>query len=137
MPAFLVPFVFVLDPQGVGLLMKIPPGGSWIDIIEISLESFAGIACFAFAFQGWYRLKTTALEALLFLLAGLFFILPSVITAVIAWGMRPAAPFDVAGYVPGLYGLGLHIGYNAVFGAGVFALAALLQRLRGAKSVAA
>ena len=26
LPAFLVPFVFVLDPQGLGLLMKIPPG---------------------------------------------------------------------------------------------------------------
>ena len=26
LPAFLVPFVFVLDPQGVGLLMKIPEG---------------------------------------------------------------------------------------------------------------
>ncbi len=32
LPAFLVPFVFVLDPQGVGLLLKIPPGGSWVDI---------------------------------------------------------------------------------------------------------
>ena len=28
LPAFLVPFVFVLDPQGVGLLMKIPKDGS-------------------------------------------------------------------------------------------------------------
>ena len=27
LPAFLVPFVFVLDPQGVGLLMKIPKDG--------------------------------------------------------------------------------------------------------------
>src|SRR6478609_1892132 len=28
LPAFLVPFVFVLDPQGIGLLLQIPPGGS-------------------------------------------------------------------------------------------------------------
>ena len=34
LPAFLVPFVFVLDPQGVGLLLKIPKGGSWIDIVH-------------------------------------------------------------------------------------------------------
>ena len=27
LPAFLVPFVFVLDPKGLGLLMKIPPEG--------------------------------------------------------------------------------------------------------------
>ncbi len=34
LPAFLVPFVFVLDPQGVGLLLMIPPGGSWVDIVH-------------------------------------------------------------------------------------------------------
>ena len=34
LPAFLVPFVFVLDPQGVGLLLKIPAGGSWVDIVD-------------------------------------------------------------------------------------------------------
>src|SRR3954464_726133 len=28
LPAFLVPFVFVLDPQGIGLLLKIPKDGS-------------------------------------------------------------------------------------------------------------
>ena len=27
LPAFVVPFVFVLDPAGVGLLLKVPPGG--------------------------------------------------------------------------------------------------------------
>ena len=35
MPAFLVPFVFVLDPQGIGLLLKVPTGGGWLDIVEI------------------------------------------------------------------------------------------------------
>ena len=30
LPAFLVPFVFVLDPQGLGLLLKIPKDGSWV-----------------------------------------------------------------------------------------------------------
>ena len=34
LPAFLVPFVFVLDPQGVGLLLKVPAGGSWVDIVH-------------------------------------------------------------------------------------------------------
>ncbi len=32
MPAFLLPFVFVLDPIGTGLLLKLPPGGSWLDV---------------------------------------------------------------------------------------------------------
>ncbi|MGZ4354949.1 MAG: SDR family oxidoreductase, partial [Gaiellaceae bacterium] len=39
LPAFLVPFVFVLDPQGLGLLLKIPAGGSWVDIVEITLKT--------------------------------------------------------------------------------------------------
>ena len=38
LPAFLVPFVFVLDPQGVGLLMKIPKDGSVWDILLITGE---------------------------------------------------------------------------------------------------
>ena len=29
LPAFVVPFVFVLDPAGVGLLLKAPADGSW------------------------------------------------------------------------------------------------------------
>ena len=36
MPAFLVPFVFVCDPFGVGLLLKVPPGGSWFDSSALS-----------------------------------------------------------------------------------------------------
>ena len=62
MPAFLVPFVFVLDPQGIGLLLKVPPGGTWFDIVEIFLESAAGIAMLAFAAQGWFLKKNTVLR---------------------------------------------------------------------------
>ena len=43
LPAFLVPFVFVLDPQGVGLLLTIPKGGSWVDIVEITLKTTLGL----------------------------------------------------------------------------------------------
>ena len=32
LPAFVVPFVFVLDPAGVGLLLKTPPDGSWVRV---------------------------------------------------------------------------------------------------------
>ena len=47
LPAFLVPFVFVLDPQGVGLLMKIPKDGSVYDIVWVTAENRhrAGGAC--------------------------------------------------------------------------------------------
>src|SRR6266511_1829466 len=53
MPAFLLPFVFVLDPQGVGLLLKIPKDGSVIDIIEITVKTSLGIIALACGTQGW------------------------------------------------------------------------------------
>ena len=43
MPAFLLPFVFVLDPQGVGILLKLPKDGSWFDIVEITVKAALGI----------------------------------------------------------------------------------------------
>src|ERR1700716_3803984 len=47
LPAFLVPFVFVLDPQGVGLLLAIPKGGSWLDIVEITVKTTFGLMALA------------------------------------------------------------------------------------------
>ena len=43
LPAFLVPFVFVLDPQGIGLLLKLP-AAQWFDIVQITAKSALGLA---------------------------------------------------------------------------------------------
>ena len=59
LPAFLVPFVFVLDPQGIGLLLQIPKNGSWIDIVLITVKTGLGLAALASAAQGWALRKTT------------------------------------------------------------------------------
>ncbi len=82
MPAFLLPFVFVLDPDGVGLLMNIPKGGSWVNIVTITLASAAGIAAYGFALQGRCVAKSNALEAALFWLAGTLLVFPSIIDAI-------------------------------------------------------
>jgi TRAP transporter 4TM/12TM fusion protein len=82
LPAFLVPFVFVLDPQGTGLLLKIPSGGSWVDIVMITVETALGIAALAAAAQGWALRRTTAFERVLLALAGLFLVFPSLFGAV-------------------------------------------------------
>src|ERR1700759_1065405 len=74
LPAFLVPFVFVLDPQGVGLLLKIPTGGSWVDIVEISVKTALGLAALAAAAQGWALRKTTLGERALLTLSGLLLV---------------------------------------------------------------
>ena len=126
MPAFLVPFVFVLDPQGVGLLLKVPNGGGWLDIVEVFIETASGIAILAFAAQGWFMRKSTVLETALFAIAGLFLVFPAVLGAI----LRPLTGFDVGAFVPGLSDLGLRIGYNVFLGLLVFAMAAGMQRAR-------
>jgi TRAP transporter 4TM/12TM fusion protein len=81
MPAFLLPFVFVLDPQGVGLLLKIPKDGSIFDIIEITLKTALGIIALASGTQGFALRKTTLVERKLLILAGLLLVFPSLIEA--------------------------------------------------------
>jgi TRAP transporter 4TM/12TM fusion protein len=126
MPAFLVPFVFVLDPQGIGLLLKIPKGGNWFDILEITLETAAGITLFAFVFQGRFLKINTWLETTLFTFAGLCFVMPLLINT----ATKPLLGFDIEAYIPGLSSIGIRMGYNVVVGILVAALAITLQRAR-------
>src|SRR6187397_2138735 len=79
LPAFLVPFVFVLDPQGLGLLLKLPKDGSWIDVVEISIKTALGLGALAMAAQGWSLRITTLSERSLLILAGLLLVFPSLI----------------------------------------------------------
>jgi TRAP transporter 4TM/12TM fusion protein len=81
LPAFLVPFVFVLDPQGVGLLMKIPNGGSIWDIVIVTAKTAAGLAALAAAAQNWALRQNTVVERVLWLLAGLLLVFPSLLEA--------------------------------------------------------
>ena len=83
LPAFLVPFVFVLDPQGVGLLMKIPKDGSWLDILEITFKTTLGLMALAAAAQNWTLRKNTSLERALLVLSGLLLVFPSLIEALV------------------------------------------------------
>ena len=83
LPAFLVPFVFVLDPQGVGLLMKIPKDGSWFDILEITFKTTLGLMALAAAAQNWALRRNTSLERALLVLSGLLLVFPSLIEALV------------------------------------------------------
>ena len=79
LPAFLVPFVFVLDPQGVGLLMKIPKDGSVYDIIWVTLKTAIGLGALAAAAQNWALRRNTQAERWLWMLAGLLLVFPSLL----------------------------------------------------------
>ena len=111
LPAFLVPFVFVLDPQGVGLLFKLPKDGSWIDIAEITIKAAFGLAALAAAAQGWALRRTTADERVLLTLAGLLLVFPSLIE-----GLMEAI-------------IGRDISYTATFGMVIAAIVLIKQRM--------
>ncbi len=100
LPAFLVPFVFVLDPLGVGLLMKIPKDGSVADIFIITLKTAAGLAALAAGAQAWALRKTTMAERVLLIVAGLLLVFPSLIEAAAenlsGYDVPHPAPFGLA-----------------------------------------
>jgi TRAP transporter 4TM/12TM fusion protein len=100
LPAFLVPFVFVLDPLGAGLLLKIPKGGSIYDIVWITAVTGAGLGALSVAAQNWAIRRTTPVERGLFLLTGLLLVFPSLLEAMME-GMTGLdiphpAPFGLA-----------------------------------------
>jgi TRAP-type uncharacterized transport system fused permease subunit len=83
LPAFLVPFVFVLDPHGVGLLLKMPKGGDVMDIVWIVFVTGAGLAALSMAAQGWAIRRTTRTEQILFVVTGLLLVFPSLLEAIL------------------------------------------------------
>jgi TRAP transporter 4TM/12TM fusion protein len=77
LPAFVVPFVFVLDPAGVALLLKAPPEGSWVAVAWIAFTACLGIAALAAGTQGWLLRRCGAIERVILIVAGLALIYPA------------------------------------------------------------
>jgi len=104
LPAFLVPFVFVLDPQGVGLLLKIPKDGSIYSIMWITFVTAAGLGALAAAAQNWALRRTTPMERGLFILSGLLLVFPSLLEAL----LEAITGLDIP--YPAPFGLALGVG---------------------------
>ncbi len=87
MPAFLVPFMFVLDPAGLGLLLmgsfKALAKASVFDVALVSITAMAGIAALAAGVQGWMFRKTNSPERWLLIIAGLALVYPKAMFDVI------------------------------------------------------
>jgi len=77
LPAFIVPFVFVLDPSGVGLLLKMPKDGSWASVAWIGLTACIGIAALAAGTQKWLLTECTGLERWALVACGLLLVYPA------------------------------------------------------------
>jgi TRAP transporter 4TM/12TM fusion protein len=81
MPAFLLPFMFVLDPSGQGLLLmgstRKLAGADWGSIAEVVFTAAIGIAALAAGLQGWVIRRTTAIERVMLIAAGLLLVYPA------------------------------------------------------------
>jgi TRAP transporter 4TM/12TM fusion protein len=83
LPAFVLPFVFVTDPEGVGLLLQMKPGMTWMDVAWQVVLATAGLAALAAACQGWLVRALAGWERAGLVLAGLLLVFPAVIEGVL------------------------------------------------------
>ena len=89
-----------------------------MDILLITGKSALGLAALAAAAQGWALRKTTLVERLLLVLAGLFLVFPSLLEALI----------EVM--------IGRDVSYTATFGLAIAAAVLLKQHMQPAPSQA-
>jgi len=79
-PAFLLPFMFVLDPAGQGLLLmgstKALAAANWWSIGQVTLTAALGIAAIAGGFQGWALRRATGVERCMLIVAGVALVYP-------------------------------------------------------------
>ncbi len=90
-PVFLVPFMFVLDASGQGLLLmgsaKALARADWWSIAEVTATAAVGIAALAAGFQGWALKKTNLPERWMLLIAGVALVYPGWRADVLGFGL--------------------------------------------------
>jgi len=72
LPAFIVPFMFTLDPKGIGILLK----GPLSDVIWTTMTAFIGILALAGGVENWFLKKTRLYERIMLIIAGLLLVYP-------------------------------------------------------------
>jgi TRAP transporter 4TM/12TM fusion protein len=83
LPAFIVPFMFTLDPKGVGILLKGPVS----DVIWTTFTAFVGIAALAGGVENWFFKKTTLYERIMLIVAGLALVYPEPLYDMVGFGL--------------------------------------------------
>lgn len=73
LPAFIVPFMFTLAPEGRGLLLQ----GDWINILFATITAMAGITALTTGVGGWLLRKTGWVERIVLVIAGLMLTYPA------------------------------------------------------------
>ena len=72
LPAFIVPFMFVLHTKGAGILLKGPPG----DVVWTIITSFLGLTALACGVENYMLKRTTLYERLMLMAGGLALVYP-------------------------------------------------------------
>jgi TRAP-type uncharacterized transport system fused permease subunit len=83
LPAFIVPFMFTLHPDGVGLLLV----GSWPKILWTSFTSMIGIAALAGGVDAWFLKRANWPERILLMTGGLMLVYSSWLYDAIGLGL--------------------------------------------------
>ena len=85
----MLPFVFVTDPEGVGLLLSLTPDMTWLDVAWQVVLATAGLAALAAACQGYFLRALNGAERAGFTVAGLLLVFPALLEGVIPWLPAP------------------------------------------------
>jgi len=90
-PAFLVPFMFVLDSSGQGLLLtgsvKTLAGADWGSIALVTFTAAVGILALVGGFQGWLFRRTTWYERVMLIVAGFLLVYPKTLFDAVGFGL--------------------------------------------------
>jgi TRAP transporter 4TM/12TM fusion protein len=93
-PAFLVPFMFVLDPSGTGLLLtgsiKTLGNADWGSIALVTFTAAIGIAALAGGLQGWLLKRTNIAERAMLVVAGFLLVYPKAMFDAIGFALVAA-----------------------------------------------
>ena len=76
LPAFLLPFAFVLEPAGAGLLLKPPADVAWGQVAWIVFTATVGIGALAGGAQNWVLVRCSLWERVALVTAGLLLVYP-------------------------------------------------------------
>ncbi|MBX9595135.1 MAG: TRAP transporter fused permease subunit [Roseomonas sp.] len=101
LPAFVLPFVFVTDPEGVGLLLRFTATMTWVDVAWQIILATAGLAALAAACQGFLIRAMPGWERTALVVAGVLMIFPASLDA-LAPGVVPFPHWIGLGLAAGL-----------------------------------
>jgi TRAP transporter 4TM/12TM fusion protein len=88
LPAFVLPFVFVTDPTGVGLLLNFRGDMGWMDVAWQVVAAVIGLGALAAACQGYLIRALSGVERAVLVVAGLLIMFPAMLEA-LAPGVVP------------------------------------------------